>query len=137
MKAGHAIIQAVVDDGVLPVHKVTIIPRGQSLGSTMFVPKKDMLSYTKKRLINQICCAMGGRAAEELVLGDISNGAAGDIKMATKIARNMVCDWGMSDLGLIAYGENQDHVFLGKEIARIKTTVKKLPRVLIERFICS
>ncbi len=117
-EAGHAIIQAVVDDGVLPVHKVTIIPRGQSLGSTMFVPKKDMLSYTKKRLTNQICCAMGGRAAEELVLGDISNGAAGDIKMATKIARNMVCDWGMSDLGLIAYGENQDHVFLGKEIAR-------------------
>ena len=135
-EAGHAIIQAVIDDGVLPVHKVTIIPRGQSLGSTMFVPKKDMLSYTKKRLINQICCAMGGRAAEELVIGDISNGAAGDIKMATKIARNMVCDWGMSSLGLIAYGENQDHVFLGKEIGRNQNyseeTAKRIDREIFE-----
>lgn len=135
-EAGHAIVQAVIDDGILPVHKVTIIPRGQSLGSTMFVPKKDMLSYTKKRLTNQICCAMGGRAAEELVLGDISNGAAGDIKMATKIARNMVCDWGMSDLGLIAYGENQDHVFLGKEIARNQNyseeTAKKIDKEIYD-----
>ena len=117
-EAGHALVQAVVDDGHLPIHKVTIIPRGQSLGSTMFVPKKDILNHAKGRLLNQICCAMGGRVAEEMVLGEITSGASGDIKMATKIARHMVCDWGMSPLGPVAYGDNQDHVFLGKEIAR-------------------
>ena len=117
-EAGHAIVQAVIDDGHLPIHKVTIIPRGQSLGSTMFTPKKDILNQAKNRLLNQICCAMGGRIAEELVLGEITSGASGDIKMASKLARKMVCDWGMSDLGPIAYGENQDHVFLGKEISR-------------------
>ncbi len=117
-EAGHAIVQAVIDDGHLPIHKVTIIPRGGSLGSTMFAPKKDILNQAKKRAENQICCAMGGRLAEDLVLGDITSGASGDIKMATKLARRMVCDWGMSDLGPIAYGDNQDHVFLGKEISR-------------------
>jgi len=117
-EAGHAIVQAVIDDGHLPVHKVTIIPRGQSLGSTMFTPKKDILNQGKRRAENQICCAMGGRIAEELVLGDITSGASGDIKMATKLARKMVCDWGMSELGPIAYGDNQDHIFLGREISR-------------------
>ncbi len=117
-EAGHAIVQAVIDDGHLPVHKVTIIPRGQSLGSTMFTPKKDILNQAKKRAENQICCAMGGRIAEELVLDEITSGASGDIKMATKMARRMVCDWGMSDLGPIAFGDNQDHIFLGKEISR-------------------
>ncbi len=117
-EAGHALVQAVVDDGHLPVHKVTIIPRGQSLGSTMFMPKKDILNHARKRLINQVCCAMGGRVAEEIIFDDITSGAAGDIRMATKLARHMVCDWGMSDLGPVAFGENQDHIFLGKEIAR-------------------
>lgn len=117
-EAGHAIVQAVVDDGHLPVHKVTIIPRGQSLGSTMFMPKKDVLNHSKRRLLNQICCGMGGRAAEEIVMGDITSGASGDIRMVTKTARHMVCDWGMTDLGPVAYGENKDHVFLGQEIQR-------------------
>lgn len=117
-EAGHAIVQAVVDDGHLPIHKVTIIPRGQSLGSTMFMPKKDVLNHSKRRLQNQICCGMGGRAAEEIVMGDITSGASGDIRMVTKTARHMVCDWGMTDLGPVAYGENKDHVFLGQEIQR-------------------
>jgi cell division protease FtsH len=117
-EAGHALVQAVVDDGHLPVHKVTIIPRGQSLGSTMFMPKKDLLNHSKRRLLNQICCGMGGRAAEEIVMGDITSGASGDIRMVTKTARHMVCDWGMTDLGPVAYGENKDHVFLGQEVAR-------------------
>ena len=117
-EAGHAIVQAVVDDGHLPVHKVTIIPRGQSLGSTMFMPKKDVLNHSKRRLLNQICCGMGGRAAEEIVMGDITSGASGDIRMVTKTARHMVCDWGMTELGPVAYGENKDHVFLGQEVAR-------------------
>jgi len=117
-EAGHAIVQAVVDDGHLPVHKVTIIPRGQSLGSTMFMPKKDILNHSKRRLLNQICCGMGGRCAEEIVMGDITSGASGDIRMVTKTARHMVCDWGMTELGPVAFGENKDHVFLGQEVAR-------------------
>ena len=117
-EAGHALVQAIVDDGHLPLHKVTIIPRGQSLGSTMFVPKKDILHQSKRNLLNQICCAMGGRIAESMELNDICSGASCDIKTATKIARHMVCDWGMSSLGPVAYGENQDHIFLGKEITR-------------------
>ena len=117
-EAGHALVAAIIDDDQLPIHKVTIIPRGQSLGSTMFMPKKDILNHARKGVLNQICWAMGGRVAEEMIFDDITSGAASDIKMATKLARHMVCDWGMSDLGPVAFGENQDHVFLGKEIAR-------------------
>jgi cell division protease FtsH len=117
-EAGHAILQAVLDDGTLPVHKVTIIPRGQSLGSTTYLPTKDILTRPKKKLLNEVAMAMGGRIAEELVTGDFSNGAYGDIKQATRIARAMVCDYGMSDLGPIAMGENQDTVFLGRDITR-------------------
>ncbi len=117
-EAGHALVQAVLDDGHMPVHKVTIIPRGRSLGSTMFIPKKDILTQDKKRLEIRIATGCGGRIAEELVLGDISNGAAGDIKSITQIARHMVCDWGMSKLGPIAFGDAHDTVFLGREITR-------------------
>ena len=117
-EAGHALVQAVLDDGMMPVHKVTIIPRGRSLGSTMFIPKKDILTHAMKRMLSQIAMGLGGRIAEEMVMGDISSGAAGDIKQVTKIARHMVCDWGMSPLGPIAFGDNQDTVFLGREITR-------------------
>ncbi len=117
-EAGHALVQAVLDDGHMPVHKVTIIPRGRSLGSTMFIPKKDVLTYAMKRMLNQIAMGLGGRIAEELVMDDLSSGAAGDIKQITKIARHMVCDWGMSPLGPVAYGDNQDAVFLGRDITR-------------------
>ena len=113
-EAGHALVQAVIDDGHLPVHKVTIIPRGQSLGSTMFMPKKDLLNHSKRRLLNQICCGMGGRSAEEIVLGDITSGASGDIRMVTSTARQMVCDWGMTELGPIAYGESRHHAYMGQ-----------------------
>jgi cell division protease FtsH len=117
-EAGHALVQALIDDGHLPLHKVTIIPRGRALGLTMMLPKKDILGQSRKHLLNQICCAMAGRLGEELETKDYSNGAANDIMQATKIARHMVCDWGMSDLGPVAFGENQEHVFLGKEINR-------------------
>src|SRR5579884_2404375 len=106
-EAGHALVQAILDDGQMPVHKVTIIPRGRSLGSTMFIPKKDILTHAMKRMLNRICMGLGGRVAEEIVMNDISSGAAGDIKEITKIARHMVCDWGMSPLGPIAFGDNQ------------------------------
>ncbi|MSU24837.1 MAG: ATP-dependent zinc metalloprotease FtsH [Opitutus sp.] len=117
-EAGHAIIQAVLDDGTVPVHKVTIIPRGRSLGSTTMLPTKDVLTKPKKKLLDDIAVSMGGRIAEELVTGDISSGAYGDIKHATKVARAMVCDYGMSELGPVSYAENQDTVFLGRDITR-------------------
>jgi cell division protease FtsH len=127
-EAGHALVQAVLDDGHMPVHKVTIIPRGRSLGSTMFIPKKDILTHAKKRMLNQIAMGLGGRIAEELVLGDISSGAAGDIKQITKIARHMVCDWGMSPLGPVAYGDNHDTVFLGRDITRNENVSEETAR---------
>jgi len=117
-EAGHAIIQGLLDDGTMPVHKVTIIPRGQSLGSTTYIPTKDILTRPMKKLLDQIAMAMGGRIGEELVTGDFSNGASGDIKQATKIARAMVCDYGMSALGPVDLAENQDTVFLGRDITR-------------------
>jgi len=137
-EAGHALVQAVLDDGHMPVHKVTIIPRGGSLGSTMFIPKKDVLTQSKKRLLDSIATNLGGRVAEEIVLNDISSGAAGDIKNLTKIARAMVCDWGMSDLGPIAFGDNQDTVFLGREITRTENVSEETARKIdltIERII--
>jgi cell division protease FtsH len=120
-EAGHALVGAVTDDGIFPVHKVTIIPRGRSLGSTMYIPKKDTYNYAKRRMLARLAVLYGGRIAEEQVLGDITSGASGDIQQATKLARHMVCDWGMSPLGPIAFGENHDHVFLGREIARSET----------------
>lgn len=117
-EAGHALIQALISDKHMPLHKVTILPRGRALGMAMTYPTKDLLGYTKKQLLNQICMAMGGRLGEEITTGDFSSGAEMDIKQATKIARHMVCDWGMSELGPVAFGENQDHIFLGKEISR-------------------
>ena len=127
-EAGHAIVQAVLDDGTMPVHKVTIIPRGQSLGSTTYLPTKDILTQPRKKLLNQIAMAMGGRIAEELVTGDFSNGAYGDLKQATRIARAMVCDYGMSELGPVAMGENQDTVFLGRDITRSQNVSEETAR---------
>jgi len=135
-EAGHAIVQAVLDDGSVPVHKVTIIPRGQSLGSTTYLPTKDILTRPKKKLLNEICMAMGGRIGEELVTGDFSNGAYGDLRQATRIARAMVCDYGMSELGPIALGENQDTVFLGRDITRSQhvseDTAKRIDQAISE-----
>jgi cell division protease FtsH len=117
-EAGHALVGALLNDDWLPLHKVTILPRGRALGMAMYVPRKEMLSYHKKRLLNTIASGLAGRIAEEMVFEDVSNGAASDIKQVTQTARHMVCDWGMSPLGPIAYGENQDTVFLGRDIQR-------------------
>ena len=117
-EAGHALIGALLDDDWNQLHKVTILPRGRALGMAMYLPKKEILSLYKKSILNRITMALGGRIAEELVFSDISNGAANDIQQVTKLARHMVCDWGMSDLGPIAFGENHDTVFLGREITR-------------------
>jgi cell division protease FtsH len=92
-----------------PVEKVTIIPRGMSLGSTLFTPKKNKVSYWKMELHDQLAVLMGGRCAEDIFVGDVSSGAQQDIERATTIARKMVCEWGMTDaLGAMAYDKNQD-----------------------------
>ena len=117
-EAGHALIGAVLEDDKSQLHKVTILPRGRALGMAMYVPKKEVLSLGKKQVLNRIAMALGGRIAEELAFDDISNGASSDIQQVTKLARHMVCDWGMSDMGPIAYGENSDTIFLGREISR-------------------
>lgn len=107
-EAGHTIVGLFVEHSD-PVDKVTIIPRGMSLGSTMFLPKKNRLSYWKKELIDQLAVLMGGRCAEELFIGDISSGAQQDIERATHIARSMVCEWGMSDtLGTVTYDQRSE-----------------------------
>ncbi len=112
-ESGHAIVGLVVKHAD-PIDKVTIIPRGLSLGATHFMPKKNRLSYWKKELIDQLAVLMGGRAAEEIFVGDISSGAQMDITQATRLARSMVCEWGMSPLGTVAYDErNESGAYLG------------------------
>lgn len=106
-ESGHAIAGLVVEHSD-PVDKVTIIPRGFSLGATHFMPTKNRLSYWKKEVLDQLVVLMGGRAAEEMFVGDMSSGAQHDISQATKIARSMVCEWGMSDLGKVSYDERAE-----------------------------
>ena len=120
-EAGHAIINVLLDK-CHPLHKVTIIPRGQALGATMSLPKEDVLNRQSQEMRDTIAMTMGGRIAEEIVTGDISTGAAGDIQQATNMARAMVTQWGMSEkLGMVLYGEGDEYVFLGKELAQGKT----------------
>src|SRR6266568_4603019 len=119
-EAGHALVNVMLEH-THPLHKVTIIPRGQSLGSTMSLPKDDVLNRRRKEMLDMIAVTMAGRIAEEIISGDISTGAAGDIQQATHLARAMVCHWGMSDkLGMVQYGDNNEFVFLGREMIRSK-----------------
>jgi len=120
-EAGHALIGTLLDDDKNQLHKVTILPRGRALGMAMYVPKKEVLSLGRKSVLRLIAMSLGGRIAEEIVFDDISNGASSDIQYVTKMARHMVCDWGMSEMGPIAYGENSDTVFLGREISRTES----------------
>lgn len=108
-ESGHAVVGLVVKSGD-PIDKVTIIPRGISLGSTMFLPKKNRVSYWKHELHDQLAVLMGGRVAEEVFVHDISSGAQQDIERATQLARSMVCKWGMSEkMGAVAYDERTDN----------------------------
>jgi cell division protease FtsH len=119
-EAGHALVNVVLQH-THPLHKVTIIPRGQSLGSTMSLPKTDILNRRRKEMLDIIAVMMAGRISEEIVSGDISSGAAGDIQQATNMARAMVTQWGMSDrLGMVQYGDDDEYVFLGREVSRAK-----------------
>src|ERR1043165_6930666 len=120
-EAGHALVNVLLQH-THPLHKVTIIPRGQSLGSTMSLPKNDILNRRRKEMLDLIAMTMAGRIAEEIVSGDISSGAAGDIQQATNMARAMVMQWGMSDrLGMVQYGNDDEYVFLGRELSRPKS----------------
>ncbi|MBA3387703.1 MAG: ATP-dependent metallopeptidase FtsH/Yme1/Tma family protein [Chthoniobacterales bacterium] len=117
-EAGHALLLELLPH-TEPLHKVTIIPRGPSLGSTMWLPEEDKYTNRKNELLSSLVVKMGGRVAEEIVFGDITNGASGDIKMATNLSRRMVCEWGMSDkMGMVEYGEHEEYVFLGRDISR-------------------
>ncbi|MBI3852356.1 MAG: ATP-dependent zinc metalloprotease FtsH [Verrucomicrobia bacterium] len=119
-EAGHALVNVMLKH-THPLHKVTIIPRGQSLGSTMSLPKSDVLNRRRKEMLDMIAVTMAGRIAEEIVSGDISTGAAGDIQQATTMVRAMVTQWGMSDkVGMVQYGGDDEYIFLGREMTRGK-----------------
>ncbi|EKU24366.1 ATP-dependent zinc metalloprotease FtsH [Xanthomonas graminis] len=122
-EAGHAIVGRLVPEHD-PVYKVTIIPRGRALGVTMYLPEGDKYSINRVAIQSQLCSLYGGRVAEELIFGTdkVTTGASNDIERATKMARNMVTKWGLSDeLGPIAYGEEDDEVFLGRSVTQHKS----------------
>jgi len=129
-EGGHALC-AMHEPECDPVHKATIIPRGLALGLVMSLPEGDRYSKSKSKLLAELTMAMGGRAAEEIIFGPdkVSNGAAGDIKMATDQARRMITEWGMSDkLGMIAYGDNSQEVFLGHSVTQNKNVSEATAR---------
>jgi len=115
-EAGHALVACMVPYAD-PVHKVTIIPRGMALGVTMQLPVDDKHTYTKDYLESQLAIMMGGRVAEEMFLNHVTTGAGNDIEQATELARRMVCEFGMSGLGPLAFGKNQQEIFLGRDLA--------------------
>jgi cell division protease FtsH len=117
-ESGHALVSMLVEESE-PLHKITIIPRGRSLGSTMQLPEKDRYLDGRRKLKSMLTLFMGGRVAEELVIGDITSGASSDLKEATRIARLMVCSWGMSEtLGPQTFGANEELLFFGREVSR-------------------
>ena len=119
-EGGHAVV-ALNENTSDPIHKATIIPRGRALGMVMRLPERDQLSITREKMFGDISVAMGGRIAEELIFGydKVTSGASSDIEMVTKMAKNMVTRYGMSDqLGPIAYQENEEEVFLGRSVSR-------------------
>ena len=131
-EAGHALLQ-VLCEHTEPLHKVTIIPRGQALGATMSLPERDVLNRTKSELLDQLVVLMGGRIAEQHFTGDISTGARMDIKMASDIARKMVCSFGMSEVfGFQSFGDNQELLFLGREVSRSQAYSEQTARKIDE-----
>ncbi|HBC85872.1 MAG TPA: cell division protein FtsH [Lentisphaeria bacterium] len=118
-ESGHTLVSLNCPKGI-PIHKVTIIPRGIAyLGATMHLPDEDRYTQRRSELVDQIAIYMGGRAAEEIIFGDITSGAASDIEQATKIARIMVCSFGMSTkMGTMQYGSRDEHIYLGRDIVR-------------------
>jgi cell division protease FtsH len=132
-EAGHAIVGLSVPEHD-PVYKVTIIPRGRALGVTMFLPEQDRYSYTKRRLESQLASLFGGRIAEELIFGldSVTTGASNDITRATEIARKMVTQWGLSDLGPLTFSQEEGEVFLGRSSQQNKEVSDKTAQKIDE-----
>jgi cell division protease FtsH len=129
-ESGHAIVGRLMPEHD-PVYKVSIIPRGRALGVTMFLPEEDKYSHSKQHLQSQLCSLFGGRIAEELIFGSdqVTTGASNDIERATKIARNMVTKWGLSDsMGPLSYSEDEDEVFLGRSVTQHKSVSDETAR---------
>ncbi|HEX6284155.1 MAG TPA: ATP-dependent zinc metalloprotease FtsH, partial [Pyrinomonadaceae bacterium] len=116
-EAGHTLVGLKVPNAD-PVHKVTIIPRGMALGVTQQLPEGDRHNYSQEYLLGQIAILMGGRIAEDTFLGSITTGASNDIERATELARAMVCEYGMSEMGPLTFGKKEEQIFLGREIAQ-------------------
>jgi cell division protease FtsH len=116
-ESGHTIVAAMLP-AADPLHKVTIIPRGRALGLTQQLPMEDKYSYSKRYLEAMLAVLMGGRIAEEVFLNEITTGAGNDMERATTMARRMVCEWGMSELGPVTYGKKEEAIFLGREFAQ-------------------
>jgi cell division protease FtsH len=116
-EAGHALVAA-LSPNADPVHKVTIIPRGMALGITMQLPIDDKHSYSKEYLEARLSILMAGRIAEEIFMKHLTTGAGNDIERATDLARKMVCEWGMSEMGPLSFGKKEEQIFLGREIAQ-------------------
>jgi cell division protease FtsH len=124
-EAGHTLVAKMVP-GTDPIHKVSIIPRGQALGVTMQLPIEDKHSYSRESLLARIAVLMGGRAAENLIFNTFTTGAGNDIERATDMARKMVCEWGMSDkMGPLSFGKKDESIFLGREMAMHKNFSEK------------
>ncbi|HEX7155524.1 MAG TPA: ATP-dependent zinc metalloprotease FtsH [Thermoanaerobaculia bacterium] len=116
-ESGHTIVAAMLP-AADPLHKVTIIPRGRALGLTQQLPTEDKYSYSKRYLEAMLAVLMGGRIAEEVFLNELTTGAGNDIERASGMARRMVCEWGMSDLGPVTFGKKEEAIFLGREFAQ-------------------
>ena len=140
-EAGHAICSLNVEE-TDPIHKATIVPRGRALGMVQQLPEKDQYSYSRAKMLSRLIICMGGRAAEELKFGrdKVTSGASSDIAAATRLARSMVTEWGMSDLlGPVLYAENSEEVFLGKSVTQNKNMSEETARVVdaeIKRLVC-
>jgi cell division protease FtsH len=130
-EAGHAVIAALIPDAD-PIHKVTIIPRGMALGLTQQLPLDDRYTYSKVYLESQLSVLMAGRVAEIMFLHQTTTGAANDFERGTEIARRMVCQWGMSDLGPLTFGERNDLIFLGRELTAHKNYSEKTAEMIDE-----
>ncbi len=136
-EGGHALVGAMLPYSD-PIHKVTIIPRGLALGVTMYLPLDDKHTYRKEYLETRLALMLGGRVAEELFLNQVTTGAGDDLERATDMARRMVCEWGMSELGPLTFGKKEEQIFLGREIAQHRDfseeTAQKIDRE-VRRFI--
>jgi len=129
-EAGHTLVQKMIP-GADPVNKVTIVARGMALGVTQYLPEKDRHLYSRKWCWNNLVALLGGRCAEELILGEMTTGAGNDLEQATDLARKMVCTWGMSKtLGPLAFGKKEEQIFLGREIAQHQDYSEETARII-------